>query len=173
MKSLILLQITSPWHWRSSWALLRRSHFGPGHRLPGTHCVLTQFLTIHANPRTATWALTWALKRGWTSPNKWHVPASRNLCGVQEQFSDSCAVSLYSLWCKNMGQLCRSLKKGGREFLGADVLAGKRVIHWLLLCCVTAGPGGLLPSLEVTMCLVPKALDQPQDGIVPAGQSVL
>lgn len=43
-------------------------------------------------------------KRGWTSPNKWYVPASRNLCGVQEQFSDSCAVSLYSLWYKNMGQ---------------------------------------------------------------------
>lgn len=117
MKILIFLQITSPWDWRSFWALLRGFHLGAEHRLPTTHCVPN---TIPDNPcksPAATWVLTWALKRGWTSPNRWHVPASKNLCGVHEQFSDPCAVSIYSLWCKIMGQFGQIPKKGGREFL--------------------------------------------------------
>lgn len=134
MSSLIFLQIISPWHRRSFWALLRRSHLGPEHTM-----FLTQFLPTHANPRAATRVLTWALKRGWTSPARWHVPASRNLSGVHEWSSDPCAESLYCFYSavKTWDSLSRSLKRVGGNF-------------WELweegdtLTCVTADPVGLL-----------------------------
>lgn len=144
MKILIFLQITSPWDWRSFWALLRGFHLGAEHRLPTTHCVPN---TIPDNPcksPTATWVLTWALKRGWTSPNRWHVPASKNLCGVHEPFCDSCAVSLYSLWCKIMGQF-GSLKKVRGNFWCVRGEEGDTLTFVVLCLCRSWGfPAGNL-----------------------------
>lgn len=116
MKSLIFLQIISPWHRRSFWALLRRSHLGPEHTM-----LLTQFLPTHANPRAATRVLTWALKK------RMNLPCQVTCTCLQKSVWSPwmilwplCRITLlFLLSCKNMGQFEQIPEKGGREFLRA------------------------------------------------------
>lgn len=145
MKILIFLQITSPWDWRSFWALLRGFHLGAEHRLPTTHCVPN---TIPDNPcksPTATWVLTWALKRGWTSPNRWHVPASKNLRGVMNHFVTPVQCQFIASGVKSWDSLVRSLKRVGGNFWCVRGEEGDTLTFVVLCLCRSWGfPAGNL-----------------------------
>lgn len=98
------------------------------------------FTCKHANPRTATQFLNWALRRGRTSPNKWHVPASRNLRDVQEPFSDYCIVSLAASSIKTCDSFRQIPNVAGREFLRMACQLGRGWYTHFCCAVITAGP---------------------------------